>query len=371
MAAAVAPLRLPHVVVVGGGVAGLTLAHALKVTHAAPAHVTLLDAAAHPGGWLSSTRVDGFLFENGCRGIRPVGRGRAALELVERLGLQAQTVASSDSARTRYLLHGGRLERLPSSLRGVWSSPLTRSLPLRAMREAAMTGGAAAARPDESVHAFVLRHFGSLAADVLVDAALSGIYAGDPKQLSAKSVLRSLWDLETSGRGSIVRGALADAIAGNSPPDAAPPPSPFVAACQRASSVSFIDGMGTLPRALATALEAAPDCDVLTGAGVVSVEARDSGGRDARLRVTAALSGGQHRVLHADHVVFALPASRLADVVCGAVQRRRGERAGGGSGSTSGGDSDHAAGLVAALRTIPVSSYKRTCVPWGCFWPPT
>ena len=66
---------------------------------------------------------------------RPVGRGRASLQLIERLGLQSQTLVSSPSARSRYIMQDGRLERLPTSVWGAVTSPLTRSLPWAALAD--------------------------------------------------------------------------------------------------------------------------------------------------------------------------------------------------------------------------------------------
>ena len=59
---------------------------------------------------------------------RPSGRGRDALELIEQLNLQAETLVSSDAARSRYVMYKGRLERLPTSLVQAVTSPLTRPL---------------------------------------------------------------------------------------------------------------------------------------------------------------------------------------------------------------------------------------------------
>ena len=64
-----------------------------------------------------------------------MGRGRASLQLIERLGLQSQTLVSSPSARSRYIMQDGRLERLPTSVWGVVTSPLTRSLPWAALAD--------------------------------------------------------------------------------------------------------------------------------------------------------------------------------------------------------------------------------------------
>ena len=61
---------------------------------------------------------------------------------------------------------------------------------------------------DESVAALVERHFGQEAVDRLADPLLSGIYGGDATQLSARTVLPKLVEMETQ-YGSLTRGMLA------------------------------------------------------------------------------------------------------------------------------------------------------------------
>ena len=61
---------------------------------------------------------------------------------------------------------------------------------------------------DESVAALVERHFGQEAVDRLADPLLSGIYGGDATQLSARTVLPKLVEMETE-YGSLTRGMLA------------------------------------------------------------------------------------------------------------------------------------------------------------------
>jgi oxygen-dependent protoporphyrinogen oxidase len=63
-------------------------------------------------------------------------------------------------------------------------------------------------QPDESVAALVERHFGREAVDRLADPLLSGIFGGDAAQLSARTVLPRLVEME-SEYGSLTRGMLA------------------------------------------------------------------------------------------------------------------------------------------------------------------
>src|SRR5947207_11343002 len=61
---------------------------------------------------------------------------------------------------------------------------------------------------DESVADFVREHYGQEAVDYLAEPLLSGIYGGDPRQLSVKAVLPRFVEL-ASKYGSLTRGVLA------------------------------------------------------------------------------------------------------------------------------------------------------------------
>jgi oxygen-dependent protoporphyrinogen oxidase len=56
------------------------------------------------------------------------------------------------------------------------------------------------------VHEFAVRHIGRGGAEILVDAFVTGIFAGDPRRLSLKSALPRLFKLE-SEYGSLIKGA--------------------------------------------------------------------------------------------------------------------------------------------------------------------
>jgi oxygen-dependent protoporphyrinogen oxidase len=86
---------------------------------------------------------------------------------------------------------------------------------------------------DESVAALVKRHYGQEAVDRLADPLLSGIYGGDSAQLSARTVLPRLVDMERES-GSLTRGMLAAhnrmrAGMKNAPKRAGGPPAIFTA----------------------------------------------------------------------------------------------------------------------------------------------
>src|SRR3954467_11124818 len=74
---------------------------------------------------------------------------------------------------------------------------------------------------DESVAEFVREHYGQEAVDCQAEPLLSGIYGGDPRQLSVKAVLPRFVDLAQK-YGSLTRGVLASRAQGK--PQGAPAP---------------------------------------------------------------------------------------------------------------------------------------------------
>src|SRR5581483_4817813 len=92
----------PPVVVVGGGVAGLTAALELAEGGAA---VTLVEAAGRFGGKITTSRVDGLVIEGGAESF--LSSKPAALALVDRLGIGDRLVNSKTDDRRTFVWSRG------------------------------------------------------------------------------------------------------------------------------------------------------------------------------------------------------------------------------------------------------------------------
>ena len=212
LAAASAPVlgagsAAPHVIVLGGGISGLSLAYFLKRYRGSRVTVTLLEGSARAGGWIRTAEVGGRPFECGPRGVRPIGAGRETMALAEQLGLAELALGADEAAKARYLYSGGALRKLPSSLLEAVRSPLTSWLGAPLLHEwhapaaaaansstaSSVGAGAAAGAGDESVRRWVLRRFGDARVlETLIDPLISGIYSGDPAKLSLRSCFARL-----------------------------------------------------------------------------------------------------------------------------------------------------------------------------------
>ncbi len=283
------PHKMTHrLTVAGGGPAGLSLAYFLR--RLMPHHtIDLYEVSSRFGGWLYTERdAGGFMFERGCRGIRgQSAAGQTALQLASALGLSGQALPADSSASNRFILHQDRLVQAPKSLSDVakWSLiPEKFSVASRALRPER------AATDDESVRDFVIRHFGEDVADNVVDAVLSGVYAGDISRLSSRAVLGMLHKAEELGGGSIILGlarASRKGISLTNVQAVAPPLSSIftstaadnrLTAAKRSSSVNFVQGMQTLPEALVASLQADPMVNLHVGHGLESIDSLGTDG---------------------------------------------------------------------------------------------
>lgn len=195
------------VVVVGAGIAGLTVAFEILERGerlAARPRVSVLEAAERAGGNIRTERVDGFLCEAGPTGF--LDNAPATLTLARRLGLRERLRRADEASAQRYVFRAGRLHRVPTGARDFLSTGvLSRRAKLRLLLEP-FAGRAPAG--DESVHAFATRRIGRSAADVLVDAMVAGVYAGDSRRLSLEATFPKMHAMERE-HGSLFRALLA------------------------------------------------------------------------------------------------------------------------------------------------------------------
>ena len=289
-----------RITIVGGGISGLAAAHGLG----ARGHdVVLLDAAATAGGLIASERREGFLCEHGPQAVLDGPEETRAL--IDAAGLSARVQRATPAARRRFVYVGGALRPFPASPPALFKTDLL-SLggKLRLFAEPFVGRGSG----DESVLAFVARRFGREAAERAAAPALIGVFAGDAAALSIGSALPRVAAMERQ-HGSILRALMKKRRGGGG---------------GLGQPVSFPDGLGELPAALARSL----------------------GGRrrEARAAEIAPISGGWRVVtetgatIDSERLVLATPAAATASLL-----------------------SPHAPDAAAALRAIPHAPVAVVC----------
>src|SRR5690242_4959227 len=116
------PIASPRIVIVGGGLSGLSLA--LRLRQRLPdARLTVLEKRPAPGGNIGTLSRDGFRVECGPNGI--FDAKPHTLDLCRDLGLGDRLIPASESSRkNRYLFLNGKPRALPGSLWSFATSPI-------------------------------------------------------------------------------------------------------------------------------------------------------------------------------------------------------------------------------------------------------
>jgi protoporphyrinogen/coproporphyrinogen III oxidase len=223
------------VLVVGAGISGLSAAFYLKQ---AGLSVDLFEATQHAGGAVQSHRSEeGFLSELGPHTLQL--SYPAVRELIEALNLQDQML-SPPSHLQRLVIRNKALIALPQSLWDFVKTPLLSwKEKLRLLSES--TTPSFRKLDPLSLSEYFSKRFGKAVLNYFIDPFVAGIYGGDPSKLSFKYSFPKLYAIASKlekKRKSLLFYILRKKLHKNPPP-----------------SVSFKDGMFTLPAALIDALK--------------------------------------------------------------------------------------------------------------------
>ncbi len=204
-----------RIVIIGGGIAGLSAAYYAKKNIPA-AQIRLIEASNRWGGKITTDRVPfdhgQFIIEGGPDTF--LATKPYATALCQELGLADRLHGTNPQKKNTYVLNKGRLLPLPDGL--AMMIPTNIQAILKSGLVSWIGKGrmgldflqpAKAVDDDESLGAFVSRRLGREAYENLIEPLMSGIYAGDGDQLSLASTFPYLRDLELK-YGSLARGAL-------------------------------------------------------------------------------------------------------------------------------------------------------------------
>ncbi len=195
--------RAAPIVIIGGGISGLAIAH--EVRRRDPGRpLVVLEASPRAGGLLFSDRRDGWLCEQAANSFLDSEGEMGGPSLARELGVEL--AAASPAAKRRWIWRRGALRRVPAGPPDLLATDL---LSWRAKLRLLLEPFARRARePEESVAAFARRRLGGEVAEAVLAPFVTGIYAGDAEKLSVTAALPRLADLEAR-HGSLFRGLLA------------------------------------------------------------------------------------------------------------------------------------------------------------------
>jgi len=202
-----------RVVVIGGGISGLSLAYALRQAGPDP-EVVLLEARDTWGGVIRTVVDDGFVVEGGPDSV--LAFKPAAVRLWRQLGLGDVILGTDPRYKGAFVYAKGALHPLPEGLTLMipsrlgplfrtrllsWKGKLRAGLDLIPRRLAPPNG-------DISVADFIAGHLGWEVLAYIVEPLFAGIYAGDARRLSVAATYPQLLEVERR-YGSLLWGLLA------------------------------------------------------------------------------------------------------------------------------------------------------------------
>lgn len=200
------------VVIIGGGITGVSTAYYLQKKIAADGlaqpRIVVIEAGKRLGGKIRSLHQDGFLMETGADSI--VTRKQNVAPLVDELGLRDEVVYNATGKS--YIYADGKLKLIPED--AVFGIPM--SLEALATSELISAEGKVEALKDfytanetfginDSIGLFLEAFLGKEIVEKQIAPVLSGVYSGKLNDLTIASTLPYLLDYKNK-YGSIIRG---------------------------------------------------------------------------------------------------------------------------------------------------------------------
>ena len=300
--------NLRKVVVIGGGISGLSTAYALHERASAAGiqiRCTVVDAAPSWGGKIVTHRVGDLVTEAGPDSF--LSQKTAAIELCAKLGLTDQLINTNETSKRACVFSQGRLRELPEGLVVISPNqlgPFLRSglLSWPGLARMALDLAIPVKRSssDESLASFFRRRMGRQAFERMLEPLMAGIYGGDAEQMSVQATFPRFVELEQQ-YGSVIRGMMAARKTGSSAASAGP---------KRTMFVSLKNGLSGLIDALVGRLT---EQGVTFRSSTIVDALRVRSHQPGRWKYDIILNDGS--ALSADSLVLATPAYVSAELV--------------------------------------------------------
>ncbi len=207
---------MKRVVVMGGGISGLSAAYYLQEEVARSEldiEVILIEKEKRFGGCIVTEKMDGFIIEGGPDCF--LSEKPWTIKLCEELGLGDRLLCTNEGNRRVFILSRGKLHELPegfmlmipTSLTPVLKSTLI-SLPGKFRMAMDLFLPRNRSVEEESLAQFVKRRLGNEALEKIAEPLVAGIHAGTPETMSLSSTFPRFIQLEEEYR-SLILGMLA------------------------------------------------------------------------------------------------------------------------------------------------------------------
>jgi len=207
------PEARKKVIIIGGGITGLSTAYFLQEKSKEmerPIELTLIEGEKRFGGKIRTERIDDFIIEGGPDSF--ITQKPGGLDLCRRLGLTDQLVQTHPLEKAVFILCNGKLVPLPEGFNLMIPGRLTPFLftplvsPLGKVRMGLdLVIPRKDSSEDESIASFVRRRLGEEAVQKFAEPILAGIFAGDAEKLSLEATFPQFAALERS-QGSLIWG---------------------------------------------------------------------------------------------------------------------------------------------------------------------
>lgn len=188
------------IVFIGAGISGLSAAtYYLKKFPGDK--IIILEKNPVAGGSFVSEQQSGFTFEYGPRGV--LKTSHAFFHLLNETNGWHLLKPGKKTSSTRFIWYKNQLNQLGGNPFKMLFAPAMKGVICSALKERNLKNSCP--DEDESLESFFTRRFGSHITKVLLDAFISGVWAGDISKLSVRSAFPSLWEAEKK-YGSVIRG---------------------------------------------------------------------------------------------------------------------------------------------------------------------
>lgn len=280
---------MEEIIIVGAGITGLTTAYWLKKEGF---KVKILEAKDEVGGNIKTEHHYNFIFDTGPNsGLETTPLIR---QLVDELNLQEEYIYANKEANKRYILRDNVLQPLPMNPKDFVSTKLfSTKAKFRILMEPFI--GKSKDGYYQSVAEFVRRRLGQEFLDYAINPFVSGVFAGDPENLSVKSAFPKLYRLEEV-YGGLFKGMLKGAKERKQRAEKSK---------QSAAMFSFKNGMSVLTNRLSEYLKD----DILLNHKVININKLED------KFVVIALNSGIEKNFETQSILLTIPALETAELL--------------------------------------------------------